>query len=195
MVVTEHLYTAYPDRPEGELAPMRAAVVNAVVLAEVAAELDLGSVVRLGKGEESAGGRTKQSILSDAMEAVIGAVYLDAGWQAAQDLIVPLLTDRITVLDEGGGHRDHKTQLQEIAARRLGAEPPRYEVEATGPDHAKHFHAVVRIGDDEWGSGDGRSKKQAEQAAAAAAVVALAGEADGSAPDPQDDEGMVSTDA
>ncbi|WP_267471364.1 ribonuclease III [Actinomarinicola tropica] len=197
MVVTEHLYTAHPERSEGTLAPMRAAVVSAVTLAEVAAELDLGAHLRLGKGERSAGGRDKGSILSDAMEAVIGAVYLDGGWAAARALVLGLMEPRLAVLEIGSPHRDHKTHLQELAARRFGSDVPQYRVDSTGPDHAKHFHATVHVGGAPRGTGEGRSKKQAEQAAAAAAIAAMAGEAD--VPDPStthdDTEGVGSTDA
>jgi ribonuclease-3 len=174
MVVADHLYSAFPDRAEGELAPMRAAVVNAEVLAQIAAEIDLGSALRLGKGEDAAGGRSRGSILSDALEAVIGAVYLDGGWEPTRHLVLDLVADRIAVLDVDGERRDHKTHLQELAARRFGPVLPVYEVDASGPDHAKHFDAIVRIEGREWGRGAGRSKKQAEQAAAAAAIAALA---------------------
>jgi ribonuclease III len=197
MVVTEHLYATYPDRAEGELAPMRAAVVNATTLAEIATEVDLGAALRLGKGEQSAGGRAKTSILSDAMEAVIGAAYLDGGWSAARELVLTLVEPRIEILDDSPTHRDHKTHLQELAARTLGVEPPAYEVDSSGPDHAKSFRAVVHVGGRTRGSGEGRSKKQAEQAAAAAAIAALAGEADAPIPDTtrHDEQGAGSTDA
>jgi ribonuclease-3 len=175
MVVAHHLYETFPDRAEGELAPMRAAVVNSEVLAQVAAEVGLGATLRLGKGEDAAGGRARASILADAMEAVIGAVYLDGGWEPARRLVLELVGDRISVLDEDGARRDHKTHLQELAARRFGLVLPEYVVDASGPDHAKHFDAVVRIEGRMWGRGEGRSKKQAEQSAAAAAIAALAG--------------------
>lgn len=178
MVVTDHLYRAHPDRPEGELAPMRAAVVNAEVLAQVAGEVDLGSALLLGKGEDAAGGRSRASILSDAIEAVIGAVYLDGGWEPARRLVLDLVGDRISVLDEDGARRDHKTHLQELAARRFGPVLPEYSVDSAGPDHAKTFDATVTVAGRVWGRGEGRSKKQAEQAAAAAAIAALAGPAD-----------------
>lgn len=197
MIVTEHLYTAHPERPEGELAPMRASVVSSVTLAELAAELDLGPHLRLGKGELGAGGREKASILADAMEAVIGAIYLDGGWEPARRLVVGLVEPRIDALGEGPPHLDHKTHLQEVAARRFGTEPPRYEIESTGPDHAKQFRATVHVGGAFRGHGEGRSKKQAEQAAAAAAIAAMAGDAETPAPRTthDDDEGVGSTDA
>jgi ribonuclease-3 len=165
LVVTHHLFNAYPQLAEGELAKVRAAVVNAGVLAELAAELGIGPALALGKGEDASGGREKPSILSDAMEAVIGAVYLDGGWDAASELVMRLLGDRIADAATGPGGQDYKTRLQELAAQRLDT-LPRYEVREEGPDHAKRFQATVFIGDEECGSGEGRSKKQAEQAAA-----------------------------
>ncbi len=173
LVVTDHLYRTYPDLPEGQLAQVRAAVVNASVLAEVAAELDLGDALHLGKGEDASGGREKPSILSDAMEAVIGAVYLDGGWDGASVLVMDLLGARMTEAAAGPGGHDFKTRLQELAARRH-EELPAYEVISEGPDHAKRFSAVVSIRGTVWGDGQGRSKKQAEQAAARMAWRRLA---------------------
>jgi len=139
--------------------------VNAGVLAEAAEELRLGEAVRLGKGEDSSGGREKHSILSDAMEAVIGAVYLDGGWEDASALVMELLGDRMTEAAAGPGGHDFKTRLQELAARTYD-ELPSYDVASEGPDHAKRFTAKVSIGGEGFGVGEGRSKKQAEQAAA-----------------------------
>ncbi len=166
MVVTDHVFRTYPDLPEGELAKVRADVVSAVVLAEVARELGLGPALFLGKGEDASGGRNKASILADATEALIGAVYLDAGWDAAAELILGLLEERLADAASGPGGLDYKTRLQELSARRF-ERLPRYEVADRGPDHSKHFFATVEVGDDVRGRGEGRSKKQAEQAAAA----------------------------
>jgi ribonuclease-3 len=165
LVVTDYIYRTYPALPEGELAKVRASVVNAGVLAEVAAELDLGRALLLGKGEDASGGREKPSILADAMEAVIGAVYLDGGWSAAADLVMRLLGERIEEGAAGPGGQDYKTRLQELAARQFD-QLPRYEVADEGPDHAKRFYATVFLAGVEHGRGEGRSKKQAEQAAA-----------------------------
>jgi len=165
LVVTDHLFRTFPGLAEGELAKVRASVVNAGVLADLAAELGIGPALALGKGEDASGGREKPSILSDAMEAVIGAVYLDGGWQAAHELVLNLLEDRIAEAATGPGGQDYKTRLQELAAQRLDT-LPRYEVREDGPDHAKRFYATVFINEDECGGGEGRSKKQAEQAAA-----------------------------
>lgn len=168
MVVTEHLFHRFPEASEGELAKIRASVVSAVTLAEVARELHLGEAVLLGKGEDASGGRDKPSILADAMEAVIGAVYLDGGASAATALVLGLLRGRIDAAAAGPGGTDYKTQLQELAARRF-EQLPAYDLEAEGPDHQRRFFATVRLGDRRWGTGEGPSKKQAEQAAARAA--------------------------
>ncbi|HSH23656.1 MAG TPA: ribonuclease III [Acidimicrobiales bacterium] len=165
LVVTDHIYRAYPDLPEGELAKVRATVVSAAALAEVAVELGVGAALLLGKGEDASRGREKPSILADATEAVIGAVYLDGGWDAAAALVMRLLAGRIAEAASGPGGQDYKTRLQELSARRFEM-LPRYEVADHGPDHAKHFSATVWVGDMARGTGHGRSKKQAEQAAA-----------------------------
>lgn len=175
LVVTDHLYRTYPDLLEGEMAKVRASIVSAATLAEVAVEFDLGSALLLGKGEDASGGREKPSILADAIEAVIAAVYLDGGWPAASELILRLLGDRIAEASTGPGGQDHKTRLQELAARHLEAMPT-YDVVDEGPDHAKHFRAVVRLDERILGRGEGRSKKQAEQAAARDACEALRSE-------------------
>ena len=165
LVVTDFLFRTYDTLPEGELAKVRASVVNSAALAEVAADLDIGAALLLGRGEDQSGGREKPSILADAMEAVIGAVYLDGGWAAAEELIMGLLGERIEEAAAGPGGQDYKTRLQELAARRFD-QLPRYEVVDDGPDHAKRFYASVLVAGERKGSGEGRSKKQAEQAAA-----------------------------
>ena len=172
LVVTDHIYTAYPEMAEGQLAPLRAEVVRAETLADLAVELQLGKALRLGSGEEASGGREKQSILSDAMEAVIGAVYLDATWEVLAGLLRGWLADRIVVASDGPGVRDFKTRLQEHCARN-GQDAPDYRLSEKGPDHAKQFLAVVHLDGEERGRGEGRSKKQAEQAAAASAWETL----------------------
>jgi ribonuclease-3 len=172
LVVTDHLFRNFPDLAEGELAKVRAAVVNAGVLADLAAALGIGPALALGKGEDASGGRDKPSILSDAMEAVIGAVYLDGGWQAASELVMLVLAEKIAEAATGPGGQDYKTRLQELAAQRLDT-LPRYEVSEEGPDHAKRFFATVFINEEACGTGEGRSKKQAEQAAAQKAWRAL----------------------
>jgi ribonuclease-3 len=172
LIVTAHVYRLYPDLPEGQLAQVRASVVNSATLAEAAEELELGSYLLLGKGEDASSGRKKPTILADAMEAVIGAVYLDGGWDAAEALVLGVLGDRIAEAAAGPGASDFKTRLQELAARRF-EEIPRYDVLGEGPDHAKHFTATVVLGGRALGTGQGHSKKQAEQAAARVAWAAL----------------------
>jgi ribonuclease-3 len=171
-VVADLAYRHHGDLAEGRLTDLRKGVVNAVALAEVAASIDLGDYVLLGKGETAAGGRAKPSILSDAMEAVIGAVYLDGGAPAAYALIERMFGDRIVVASQRLEHADHKTYLQELTARLYEAAPV-YLLREEGPDHAKRFFATVLVRGKTEGTGEGRSKKQAEQAAARSAIAAL----------------------
>ena len=175
LVVADHLFQVDGAMPEGDLAMARAAVVSTEALAQVASRIELGQFIRLGKGEDATGGRDKRSILADAMEAVIGAVYVDGGLDAARDLVLPLVADRLAGAVAGPGEADHKPRLQEPSARRYG-QVPRYEVSGTGPDHDRRFTAVVRIGGTERGQGTGKSKKEAEQAAAREAWRALRAE-------------------
>lgn len=165
LVVTNYVFCAFPDLPEGQLSEVRAGVVNARVLAEVASELGLGKHLLLGKGEDAAGGREKQSILADAFEAVVAAVFLDSGFAAAEAVVLRCLEGRIADAAAGPGGRDYKTRLQELAAH-LGLGRPRYVVRDEGPDHAKSFFATVHVDGAPSGEGEGRSKKEAEQAAA-----------------------------
>ncbi len=165
LVVTDLVYRAFPERSEGELAKLRAAMVNMTTLAEVARELGLGETVLLGKGEEQSGGRDKASILADALEAVLGAIYLDQGLKPAGALIERLFWPRISAYVRGVGERDYKTILQELAAQDLGR-MPEYRVAERGPDHEKEFTATVYVAGRELGRGTGRSKKEAEQRAA-----------------------------
>jgi len=171
IVVTDHLFHRFPDRPEGQLAKTRASVVSASALAEVGAALGLGRDLRLGKGEDGSGGREKASILADAVEAVIGAMYLDGGIDAVRSFVLDQLTERIGDAALRPGETDYKTRLQEIAAHD-GFRPPVYSITESGPDHHKRFHAVVAIGGTTSGAGDGSSKKEAEQRAARAAYDA-----------------------
>jgi ribonuclease-3 len=176
LIITDHAFHAYPGLSEGELTDVRKAVVNAVTLAEVADELDLGDHLLLGKGEEQSGGREKPSILADALEAVLGAVYVSAGTAEAHDLVLRLLGSRVAEAHAGGpGGQDYKSRLQELSARRFD-EAPRYETLAEGPDHARRFHVTVAVGGVARGTGEGRSKKQAEQVAARDAYATLMAE-------------------
>jgi ribonuclease-3 len=174
LVVTVHLYRTYPAMPEGELAKVRASVVNSSSLAEIASELGIGEALLLGKGEDQSGGREKPSILADATEAVIGALYLDRGWEAAERLVMSLVEDRIELGAAGPGGHDYKTRLQELCARAFD-QLPVYSVRDEGPDHAKEFEAIVHVSGEAQGTGRGRSKKQAEQAAARQAWEKLRG--------------------
>ncbi len=172
LIVTDTLFRRYPDLPEGQLAKLRAAVVQMRALAGVARSLRLGSYIRLGRGEEGTGGRDKSSILADTLEAVIGAVYCECGLAAA-DALVHRLFDPVISRSAGlGAGLDWKTSLQELTASGvLGV--PEYHVEESGPDHQKFFRATVRVGGRSYGSGAGRSKKEAEQQAAEEAWKAI----------------------
>jgi len=171
-VVADLVFKRFGDLAEGALTDLRKSVVNATALAEVAAELHVGDHLMLGKGEDAAGGREKVSILSDAMEAVLGAVYLDGGSDVAfaivERLFLPKLEDAVGSLDR----LDFKSALQELLSRQ-GRPSPDYKVRSTGPDHDKLFHATVLVAKERLGEGEGRSKKTAEQAAAAAAFARL----------------------
>jgi len=174
LVVAEHTHHAYPDFNEGNLAKVRSAVVNARVLAEVADELGIGAVLLLGKGEEASGGRTKASLLADAMEAVIGAVYLDAGWEVTRSLVLGLLRERIEHAASEPDDFDNKSRLQELTVR-LGEGVPRYVLAGTGPDHDRTYSAQVFVAGVCRGTGVGPSKKDAEQDAAGHALSELDG--------------------
>lgn len=182
LIVTDTLYRTHPDVPEGQLAKLRAAVVNSRALADVSRGLELGKFVRLGRGEEGTGGRDKSSILADTLEAVIGAVYMDKGLTAAFGLIHKLFDPLIERSANLGAGLDWKTSLQELTAT-VGIGVPEYVVSESGPDHEKTFRAAARVGGVEYGTGTGRSKKEAEQQAAQAAWHAI-GERHGDGPAP-----------
>jgi len=172
LVVTEHLYRAHPDHSEGDLAKMRAATVSQRALARVARTLDLGAYVLLGKGELATGGKDKDSILSDTLEAIFGAVYLSHGLEPARTLVDRLVRPTLTAAADLGAGLDWKTSLQELSAA-LGLGAPYYEVTGEGPDHARTFTAHAVVGGEARGSGTGSAKKIAEQEAASAAWAAL----------------------
>jgi ribonuclease-3 len=172
LVVTEELFRRHPDLPEGQLAKLRAAVVNSRALAAVGRSLGLGEFLRLGRGEEASGGRDKSSILADAVEALIGAVYLDKGTTRTREFVLKLFADLLDGSARLGAGLDWKTSLQELAAgQALGV--PEYLVTEAGPDHAKTFRATAVVGGRAVGEGEGRSKKEAEQRAAEGAWTAL----------------------
>ena len=172
LVVTTTLYDAHPETSEGQLAKLRAAVVNMRALADVGRALGLGDFIYLGRGEESTGGRDKDSILADTVEAVIGAVYQSAGILAAGELVHHLVDPLLAQSATLGAGLDWKTSLQEITSRHgLGA--PEYLVTEDGPEHAKWFEAEVVVGGGVLGRGSGRTKKVAEQEAAALAWTTI----------------------
>ena len=172
LVVTDHLFRSAPTTSEGVLARRRSELVSAAALAQVARSVGLGDALLLGKGEESTGGRNKTSILADAMEGVIGGVYLDGGLGAATRVVLGLLEERISGVVTGEVASDHKSRLQELAAHRF-SELPRYELAEEGPEHQKRFSASVRVAGRTLGHGEGRTKKEAEQAAAREAADRL----------------------
>nr|WP_235734880.1 ribonuclease III [Nocardioides alcanivorans] len=165
VVVTETLYRTHPDLSEGRLAKLRAAVVNARALAVVARTIGLGEHILLGRGEETTGGREKASILSDTVEAVIGAIYITGGFDNAVKVVHLLFDELMEDAAKMGAGLDWKTSLQELSAER-GLGVPEYVIESSGPDHMKSFTAQVRVGSGLYGHGVGRSKKEAEQQAA-----------------------------
>lgn len=171
-VVADLVYQRFDRYAEGNLTDLRKGVVNASALAEVAVEVGLDACLRLGRGEDAAGGRTKESILSGAFEAILGAVYLDGGAESAYRLVERLFASRLTETDRRLDQIDEKSALQELAAR-LGFGPPEYEIVASGPDHRRHYQASARLDGRIIATGTGGSKKTAEQAAARRALAAL----------------------
>jgi ribonuclease III len=171
LAISDLLMRRFPDKKEGDLSRMRASLVNAVILAEKAATLELGKLLRLGKGEERSGGRTKESILAAAFEAVLGGVYWDGGYEAAQRVVERHFTREIK--QRRLGLRDHKTRLQEISQMLFHAPPTYTLVEETGPSHEKRFVTEIAIGGKILGRGEGKNKKQAEQQAAKMALETL----------------------
>jgi ribonuclease III len=175
IVVTDTLYRDFPDLPEGRLAKMRASVVQMRALADIARGIGpdgLGGYVRLGRGEETTGGRDKSSILADTLEAVLGAIYLDQGPVVAHRVVHQLFDGVIAAAALQGAALDWKTSLQELTAE-LGLGVPEYLIESEGPDHERRFTAQAIVADEKFGACPGRNKKEAEQAAAAAAWTVL----------------------
>lgn len=169
IVVTEHLYRCFPELAEGQLAKLRASVVNTQALAGVARRLKIGRLIKLGRGERLTGGADKASILADTTEAIIGAVHLSCGVEGSHRLVHVLFDPLMAEAEERAEYLDHKTVLQEACAQR-GWEPPRYVVEGTGPDHMRTFTAEVIVDARTLGRGVASSKKHAEQLAARQAV-------------------------
>lgn len=172
VVVTEHLYRAYPDEPEGRLAKMRSAVVSAVALARVARDLQIGELIKLGRGELATGGSKKTSILADTMEALIGATFLSGGREAAETLVRHLFVPLVEQAATRGAGLDWKTSLQELCAH-ASYDPPSYELTESGPDHDRRYTARAVVDGRSYGLGEGRSKRHAEMKAAEQAFTEL----------------------
>ena len=166
LLISEILFFRYPKLPEGELTKLRAALVCEETLFQIACRLDLGSYLRLGKGEEASGGRERQSILSDAVEAVLGALYLDLGFKKTKEITFDLMHDMFEKIDRDQYTTDYKTTLQEITQRKYDTCPAYSIIEESGPDHDKEFLAEVVVDGKIVARGKGKSKKEAEQMAA-----------------------------
>jgi ribonuclease-3 len=171
LAISDLLMRRYPARSEGDLSRMRAALVNSSVLAEKASALNIGPRLRLGKGEERSGGRTKPSILAGAFEALLGAVYQDGGYEAARRLVERYFA--ADVKEKKLGQQDYKTRLQEISQMLFHAPPSYRIVSESGPDHDKHFVTEITVGGKSLGRGEGKTKKQSEQEAAKQALREL----------------------
>ena len=173
MIVADHLYRTFPDLPEGDLTRIRANLVCEGSLVLVAKEWDQGRYLKLGKGENACGGRSRPSILADAVEAVLAAVFLDGGLEHDRDIIQRFLLDRMEQVNRAS--RDHKTYLQELVQRKSGQVLSYELIGESGPDHNKTFQMQVLLNGQPIGQGTGHSKKEAEQAAANAAIERLEG--------------------
>ena len=172
LVVTEELYKKYPDLDESRLSPLRSGIVNMRALADIARSLELGLYMRIGKGEEVTGGRDKNSLLADSLEALIGAIYLSHGFEASQKIVGELISQTMENAKDKGAGLDGKTALQELAAARK-ISPPEYQITESGPDHDKTFVAIAVVGGDAIATGEGKSKREAEQIAARLAYEKL----------------------
>ncbi len=166
-----YLYTHFPTLPEGELTKTRASIVCSAALAKIAARLGLGEYLLLGHGEEMSGGRARTTNLEDAFEAVLGAIYLDQGWETARDYALRQLAPEFDQVRHGENLQDYKTLLQELVQKTPGSTIAYELLEATGPDHAKHYRYAVVINGKTCGEGEGSSKKEAEQQAARMALA------------------------
>lgn len=174
LVVADAAYRRLPEDPEGRLSDLRQAVVNTRALAGRARSIGLGDFLLLGQGESGGGGRDKDSILADSFEAVIGAIYLDGGWESAKSFVRRMIDESIEKALPSLDSVDAKTSLQELCAAR-GLPHPSYETAGEGPDHERLYTARVIVGDDVAGTGTGRTKKAAEQVAARSALGSLGG--------------------
>ncbi|HLB01720.1 MAG TPA: ribonuclease III [Nitrospiria bacterium] len=173
LIISEDLLQNYPDTPEGELSKMKARIVSETALAKVAGRLNIGRYLRLGRGEEITQGRTKPSLLANALEAVLAAIYLDGGLKSASLVIQRIFKDEMQELLETGGFTDYKTELQEHCQRDYEILPTYTILRESGPDHQKTFEVQLSIKGKVYGQGVGRSKKEAEQQAACEALEKL----------------------
>lgn len=185
--MTSLIYRSYPDLAEGEMARLRASVVNTQALADAARRVELGEHLKLGKGEQASGGSSKPSLLADSFEAVVGAVYIDQGIEAVEKALTPLFEEMLGRSMDSPDRYDAKTALQEVVVRSSGGSPE-YRIASTGPDHDKRFSADVFVDGRLMGSGDGRSKKEAEYNAAREALGRLA---DGFGSEPLEDSEVL----
>lgn len=184
LVVSSELMRRFPEAQEGTLSKIRASLVSEGALAKLAQSVDLGAALRLGRGEDRSGGREKPSILSDAFEALIAAVYLDAGLERVSEVLLPRLTFPTDAVLQ---RRDPKTELQQRIQAAQRRAPTYHLIDARGPDHAKEFEVEIRLGDEVLATGEGRTKKEAEQRAAAKVLNALDRESE-AAPPPENHE-------
>ncbi|MFP4510087.1 MAG: ribonuclease III [Spirochaetota bacterium] len=176
LVVAEYLFLQFPEKLEGDLARIKSFVVSEDSLADIARDLRVDNYILIGKGEEYSGGRTKKALLADCLEAIIGAYFIDSGWKASQRFILRMLIPEIDKVVEDRHRKDYKTLLQELVQKRFKSYPKYSLQKRTGPDHDKTFWMEVRIGEDIYGPGQGKNKKEAEQAAAALAYESLESE-------------------
>lgn len=172
LIVTEELYRRFPELDESRLSPLRSGIVNMRALADIARKLELGKYIRLGKGEEVTGGRDKNSLLADALEALIGAIYLETGYSNTSRVVNILIDETLESAMAKGAGLDGKTALQELMAS-AGKGLPEYVVTETGPDHDKSFTALAMVGGVALAQGEGKSKREAEQLAARGAYQIL----------------------
>jgi len=171
--IAELLFEMEMRLSEGEMTQLKAALVKRDTLAGLASELALGDYLKLGRGEEASGGRRRPANLANALEAVVGAIFQDAGWEAARDFVTRILGPRLGQVVAAGGFADYKSRLQELAQARFGITPTYRVIQDTGPPHQRHFTVEVRIGDEAWGVGEGPTKRGAEMEAARQALEGL----------------------
>lgn len=173
LITSDYLFNTYPNRTEGDLTSFRAALVRTESLAETAQEIGVGDNIRLSKGEEDTGGRTKNYLLANAFEAIIGAIYLDKGYESAREFVHNHLLKKIEYIVENRLDIDSKTKIQEISQAQYRVTPIYEVIEEEGPDHDKRFTVVVKINGKEIGKGFGTSKQKAEEDAAKSGIEYL----------------------